>query len=308
MRGDSVRDETAATSTRDIALRSVAQIEAAYGRSASETAALGRWLISALAAMNGGGLLITVLVRNEIDPVAARLAVAIFGAGLLAAFLGACLRAAAALWLSASLRGASATWMGAATGGGIDEEALASVRRVRGRARLSRLLVALIGLVSTLLLLGGGTVLWREFIAPAFSPQAAVQPAEVDIEAANAAMPDQSNVNVVTMIAEDRPTPPVQTSATPLASTTAAASAPVKAEPVQKASPAPAPKVAVAPKSAPAKPAPRQQAQPTPQTPARPKPTPTPMPTPRLPYASPPASDGAVSSAASSPADSPASQ
>jgi hypothetical protein len=290
MRGDKVRDETAATATRDIALRSVAQIEAAYGRSASETAALGRWLISALAAMNGGGLLVTVLLRDEIDPVAARLAVAIFGAGLLSAFVGACLRAAAALWLSASLRGASATWMGAATGDGIDEEALASVRRVRGRVRLSRFLVALVGLVSTLLLLGGGTVLWREFIAPAF---AAGTEDIAEAEARNAAQPGEMADNGVTVVAENNVAPAPQAVLTPApASTPVPAS--VQSKAVSKPASKPVAKVVPTSKSLAAKPEP---AKPVPSRPVAVSPAPVRVqPKPQLPYAPPPVSDAPVSS------------
>lgn len=295
MRGDSVRDETVATATRDIALRSVAQIEAAYGRSASETAALGRWLISALAAMNGGGLLVTVLIRDEIDPVAARLAVAIFGAGLLAAFVGVCLRAAAALWLSASLRGASAAWMGAATGDGIDEEALASVRRVRGRARLSRFLVALVGLVSTLLLLGGGTVLWREFIAPAFAARTEDM---AEAEARNAAQPGEMADNGVTVVAENNVAPAPQAVLTPApASTPIPVPASVQSKAVSKPASKPVAKVAPTSKSVAAKPEP---AKPVPSRPVEVSPAPVRVqPKPQLPYAPPPVSDAPVSSPSS---------
>jgi len=191
------QEETRALA-REVGRRSVGQFETSLARIASDSGALGRWLLSALVLLNGGGIAVAASLAGRMAPLTAAPALILFVFGAALAVIGALVSLASGLVLARRIGEASGHWAQVAATGEIGDAALAAAGRVRRQSLLWSLAALAVSLVSLLLFMTGAMTVADGVAAPA--QPAALSPAE-------AALAEKTQGAVNASAAEPQPAP-----------------------------------------------------------------------------------------------------
>ncbi len=173
------------TLAREVAARSVAQLEGGLARILGETGANNRWLLGALVLLNGGGIALVAARGHMLGSEAIGQSMSFFVVGAALALLAALVGAGAALLLARQIGEASALWTQVASSGDLGEPALKAAARVRQIGLAAAFANLGLGLVSLILFVAGAMTL-AGGLAPVSAGKAPGNPAEPLL---NAAMP-----------------------------------------------------------------------------------------------------------------------
>lgn len=233
-------DDTMRELAREVGRRSVNQLESGLARGISELAAVTRWLLAALLALNGGAVLALTMAGDSLGGVLQE-AVGYFILGCVAAVLAALAGAASLIAVSRPIGDAIAEWTQVAVSGEITEGALGAAKRVRSTGILWQGISGLIGLASLLLFLLGAANAFGEhgksgtaaipadqaaLTAPAAAPAEPTLPpvrARPDAAAGRSETAKADRPSASTPAARPSATPPRATAPSPKPGATAAA-------------------------------------------------------------------------------------